>query len=72
MAFLAKASTAHVLHLHPPANMFGIYEYKLAGQKLALNAPSIMLQAVMIYHPLRTNAKPAAFVQKSAAQVKRF
>ena len=52
--------------------MFGIYEYKLAGQKLALNAPSIMLQAVMIYHPLRTNAKPAAFVQKSAAQVKRF
>ena len=54
------------------ANMFGIYEYKLAGQKLALNGPSIMLQAVMIYHPLSTNAKPAAFVQKSAAQVKRF
>ena len=54
------------------ANMFSVYEYKLQGKKLVFNAPSMMLQAIMLYHPLTTGAKPTAFAQKRAAQLKRF
>ena len=52
--------------------MFSVYEYKLQGKKLVFNAPSMMLQAIMLYHPLTTGAKPTAFAQKRAAQLKRF
>ena len=54
------------------ANMFSVYEYKLQGKKLVFNAPSMMLQAIMLYHPLTTGAKPTAFAQKRVAQLKRF
>ncbi len=50
------------------ANMFSIYEYTQKGTLLYLNGPSIMLQAMMIYHPLRTNSEPAAFMQKKAGK----
>lgn len=50
------------------ANMLGVYEYTFASQKLTFKKPLIMLQAVMLYHPLpkATPAKPVNFLQKKA------
>ena len=50
------------------ANMLGVYEFTFASQKLTFKKPLIMLQAVMLYHPLpkATPAKPVNFLQKKA------
>ena len=50
------------------ANMLGVYEYTSVSQKLTFKKPLIMLQAVMLYHPLSkaTPAKLVNFLQKKA------
>ena len=45
-------------------NVFAIYKYNQQGSQLYLNGPLFLLQPVMLFHPLSTSAKPAAFMQK--------
>ena len=45
-------------------NVFAIYKYNQQGTQLYLNGPLFLLQPVMLFHPLSTSAKPAAFMQK--------
>ena len=45
-------------------NVFAIYKYNQQGSQLYLNGPLFLLQPVMLFHPLGTSAKPAAFMKK--------
>ena len=45
-------------------NALAIYKYAQQGRTLTFNNVSYLLQPVMLFHPLSTSAKPAAFLKK--------
>ena len=45
-------------------NALTIYKYAQQGRTQVFNNSSYLLQPVMLFHPLSTSAKPAAFLKK--------